>query len=206
MAKMQVMEEPAVPRDRDREADHRIGNSLAFLAATMRFESRRISSVEEARLALESAANRLSAIARLHRIMGQIGRGEEVQLLPHLEELSEVLSQSLDIDVFVNGVDIPVPADIAGALAVVISELATNSVKHGHADGGTVVGVTYRVSKAGILIVDVGDNGHGLPDGFDIHDTTGLGMTIVNSTVQRHRGKLTVEHGHGASYRIELPI
>lgn len=52
---------------RRKEADHRIANGIQFAAALLRQESRRITSVAAARGALIQAANRLSAIARMHR-------------------------------------------------------------------------------------------------------------------------------------------
>ncbi|KAF0675870.1 sensor histidine kinase [Profundibacterium mesophilum] len=191
---------------RDREADHRIGNSLAFLSSALRHESRRIDSVAGARIALVNAANRLGAVSRLHGMMGRDGTNGRVRLSRHLEDFSEDLCESLDIDMRVDGEDIAVPMDVAGCLAIVVNELATNAVKHGGAEGRTAITVTCFTNDDGHLVVIVGDNGKGLPAGFRLDDTRGLGMVIVTSTVQKHRGTIRIEKGPCAVYRIELPI
>jgi two-component sensor histidine kinase len=190
---------------RDREADHRIANSLAFLSAALKLESRRITSIEAARTALTGAAYRIDAISRVHHALSRNGHDGTMPLLPYLSDLTRDLSKSYDIDVRLDGEELSVPVDLAGCLAVVISEMATNSVKHATARGRIVVDVTFSADHDGVLTVIVGDNGDGFPETFDMEDTAGLGMAIVTATVRQHKGTVTPQNGPGATYRIELP-
>ncbi|AJE47196.1 sensor histidine kinase [Celeribacter indicus] len=203
--------DPTMDKDRsarsgaDQEADHRIGNSLAFLSAMLRFESRRMTSVDAGRIALLNAANRLNAVSRVHFALSRAGHDGKVELTGFLSELAADLSESFGIDVQVTCGDVTTPADRASGLAVVISEVATNAVKHGGVDGKVTVTVTAAVDGDGRLAVVISDNGNGLPDGFDMDHTTGLGMTIIGSTVQKLNGTIRTENGPGATFRIEIP-
>lgn len=207
MTKLKRCNEPDTSGSRNEEADHRIGNSLAFLSAMLRFESRRITSVDSARLALLNAANRLGAVSRVHFALARNGGAEELLLSSYLADLAINLSEGLDIDIDMDVVceDMTVAADLAVCLAVVINELATNSVKYAGASDGTSINVNVSESDGAGLVVTIRDNGKGLPDGFDIEHTTGLGMTIITSTIRRHNGRISVEDGSHATFRIEFP-
>jgi hypothetical protein len=109
-----------------------------------------------------------------------------------------------------------VPADIATPLAVVLAELLQNAVEHaflgakvgdatesdadahGERDGKTDrtdrsvasvghidVNLNTRFSR---LIVEVRDDGAGLPDQFDIDLTQSLGLSIVRDLVRSQLG------------------
>ncbi|HEX4220205.1 MAG TPA: ATP-binding protein, partial [Acidimicrobiales bacterium] len=107
-----------------------------------------------------------------------------------------------------------VPADIATPLAVVLAELLQNAVEHaflGTKVGGAAaseavgdrdreadctdrpvasvghidVNLDCRLSR---LIVEVRDDGAGLPDSFDIDLTQSLGLSIVRDLVRSQLG------------------
>jgi len=59
----------------------------------------------------------------------------------------------------------------------------------------------------GELAVTVRDNGRGLPLGFDVHHSTGMGFSIVRTLVEDDlRGTLSVTSGHGATVSLRVPL
>ena len=58
-------------------------------------------------------------------------------------------------------------------------------------------------------MVEVSDNGVGLPEGFDIEENVGLGLTIVKTLIQQElEGFLNVVSngtGEGVRFQIRLP-
>jgi two-component sensor histidine kinase len=58
-------------------------------------------------------------------------------------------------------------------------------------------------------MVEVSDNGVGLPEGFDIENNVGLGLTIVKTFIQQElEGSLNVVSngtGKGVGFQIYLP-
>lgn len=49
------------------------------------------------------------------------------------------------------------------------------------------------------------DNGRGLPPGFALENTGGLGMSIILSTVEKLGGSIRTIKGGGARFEIVLP-
>lgn len=82
--------------------------------------------------------------------------------------------------------------------------------------GGGTVKLRTTTNDAGTVIVEVSDEGPGIPEEFqkqifDPFFTTktegsGLGLHIVHGVVERHGGKIEVDSSHrGTTFRIEFP-
>jgi two-component sensor histidine kinase len=52
----------------------------------------------------------------------------------------------------------------------------------------------------------VRDDGPGLPLGFDLEQTTGLGMRVITSLVQQLDGTIAVGPGPGAQFEIDVKM
>ena len=126
------------------------------------------------------------------------------------------------------------PSEVATALAMVLTEVLQNAVEHGYAEpdttepdaaepaaaegpaddaqgeppGGEIVITVRRL--VGRLHVTVQDDGHGLPPGFDLDQSTNLGLSIVRTLVESELGgQLEVgpaPGGRGARAAIDLPL
>jgi signal transduction histidine kinase len=122
--------------------------------------------------------------------------------------------QNVEAD-FVPADDVPpVRADVE-KLKQAFLNLVFNAVE-AMPQGGQL---TVRIShKEGYVVVEFVDNGRGIPEGdiprlFDPFFTTkntgtGLGLAMVHSIVELHRGKIEVQSkpGEGTNFRITLPI
>ena len=84
------------------------------------------------------------------------------------------------------------PGEVATPLAVVLNELMQNAVDHAFpADDGRLAGtVTVRLGarRTVELEVDVVDDGVGLPPGFTLEQSAGLGLSIVQALVTSELG------------------
>jgi two-component sensor histidine kinase len=112
------------------------------------------------------------------------------------------------------------PSAIATPLALVLTELLQNALQHGFSrpcadpavhDGamrnGTVLVTAQREAER--LTVSVADNGTGLPEDFDLEQTTSLGLQIVRTLVVGELGgrlEIGPHDGGGTLVRVELPI
>ncbi len=115
----------------------------------------------------------------------------------------------------------PVITADADRLAQVIENLISNAIKF-TPDGGRVV-ITAATSD-GRAVLEVADSGIGIPadevprlfermfravEAERRHiQGTGLGLTIVKAIVDAHGGTIAVNSspGHGATFRVELPV
>ncbi len=56
------------------------------------------------------------------------------------------------------------------------------------------------------IVLNVEDNGIGLPDNFDISKIESLGLHIVNLMVRQLNGKIEFISGYGTKVKLEFPI
>jgi len=202
-------QDPAsAPADaRQMEADHRIANSIQFAASMLRHESRRATSVQAAQAALTDAAARLNAVARLHRQMAKTASGGDVSLAAFLGPFCKDIAQSVGAVIEVRAPGVTLGADVAGQICIIVNELAMNAVKHGRPVNGAAVTLTLEAVKSGRgqLTILLRDNGCGLAEDFSLKRSTGLGMVIVTSTVEKLSGSIRTLRGDGAAFEIILP-
>lgn len=189
-----------------REIHHRVKNNLQTVAALLRLQSRRLDDPAAA-AALTEAERRVAAIAVVHDLLAQGTAEEEVGFDDVADRLVAMVRQTATPDVgdrrvIRSGAFGTAPAERATALSMVLAEVLANAVEHGAGD----VILHSSVDLAGLHIV-VSDGGDGFPAGFDVADSSRLGLRIVDTLVREElRGTLTLGRSAGRTeVRIDLP-
>ena len=187
------------------ETDHRAMNSLQLVASLLHLQSRAVASAETAQQ-LATAANRVLAVARVHRNFSADEGSDRVPVLAYLHRLCGELSDILSADINVSGTEASVPTAQILAIGLIVNELATNAKKHG---AGPIL-ITFTAEDAGIFELCVLDEGTGLPEGFTLNSRSsrGLGMKVVTVLVEQLDGTLTAlpnPAGRGACFRVAFP-
>ncbi|UYZ64066.1 PAS domain-containing sensor histidine kinase [Hymenobacter weizhouensis] len=154
---------------------------------------------------VELKRERANLVAWLRTIMEEYQRSEwHTHLQFHFEAAEESIFVSLDINKFQQ----------------VINNLLSNAIKF-TPDGGTL---TVRVARQDALVlVTITDTGIGVPaelqpllfdkftkarrTGLRGEKTTGLGMSIIQTIVELHQGRIWLEsaEGAGTTFFIEVP-
>ncbi|MEG3166150.1 histidine kinase dimerization/phosphoacceptor domain -containing protein [Sphingomonas sp. PB2P19] len=185
-----------------KEIDHRVMNSLQFVSGLLMMQSRS-PDVGEAASHLRIAANRVAAVAQVHRHF-YAGDAAEVSCITFLRRLCGDLASILDREVEVDGDEGNVPTTLIQPIGLLVNELVTNAAKHGKGK----ISVSYR-RAAGEQILSVCDQGDGLPPGFDPAATGGsLGMRVITSLIRQLDGKLSAvprAGGPGACFTVAFP-
>jgi two-component sensor histidine kinase len=197
-----------------REIHHRVKNNLQTISSLLRLQGRRLAS-PEAKAAIEESVRRVRSIALVHEILSREA-GEDVPFLAIVHDLTRMAEEAFadperPVRCKVDGDPGAVPATVATPLAVVLNELLQNAADHAFPagkGGGTVVLSLRREGPE--LVVEVHDDGEGLPEGFDLEASSGLGLSIVRTLVTSElAGTIELspaEEGTGTVVRIVVPI
>ena len=184
-----------------KEIDHRVTNSLQFISGLLMMQGRNLNS--EAAHQLQMAANRVAAVAQVHRNF-YTNETDEVSCITFLRRLCADLSGILGRDIEVEGDEGKVPTTRIQPIGLMLNELVTNAAKHGNGP----IGVRYKISN-GIHELFVCDEGEGLPTGFNLEETTGLGMKVINTLAKQLGGHVTAQAnpaGRGACFKVTYPL
>lgn len=185
-----------------REIDHRVMNSLQFVSSMLTMQSRSPNGLKAA-AELKEAANRVAAVARVHR-HSYSDDIAEVSSTVYLERLCEDLSGIVGLPVSATGDELTIARSRIQPVGLIVNELVMNAAKH----GAGVITVSYR--RAGDEIeLSVADQGAGLPDGFDVKAApSGLGMKVVGALASQLRGRFEAtagDGGRGARFTVTFP-
>jgi two-component sensor histidine kinase len=185
-----------------REIDHRVMNSLQFVSAMLHLQGKGVSEAVGGQL--DAAANRVAAVARVHRHFHLEKDTAQVPALTYLRRLCDDLSGLLGVPVDVEGEPDLLPTTSIQPLGLIVNELVTNAAKH----GAGKINVTYKSGDADRELI-VCDQGAGLPAGFDpTQNIRGLGMKIVDVLAKQLGGTMAAGQnpsGTGACFAVTFP-
>ena len=197
-----------------REIHHRVKNNLQTVAALLRLQSRRVANAE-ARTALEESMRRVSSIALVHETLSsaideEVAFDEVVDRL--LEMLADVSGTGGRIRVERAGSFGELPAELATPLVMVLTELVGNAVEHGFPDDGRGTVQVHGSRDRGNLVVDIVDDGAGLPEKFSLDGSDRLGLQIVQTLVSAELdatmdlARRTGEGERGTAVQLRIPL
>ena len=65
--------------------------------------------------------------------------------------------------------------------------------------------INFSLDKDNNYVLNISDNGVGLPKNFDFKNTESLGLQLVNMLVQQLKGKISVDVSNGTTFKIIFP-
>ncbi len=190
-----------------KEIHHRVKNSLQIVSSTLSLQAADGGDAE-LRQQLQEASARVLAIARAH---DRLYRGDDIGALDLGDYLCDVChdlsTSSCSVEVVaVDGVR--VATDRAIPLALIAAELISNAAKYAYpanAKGKVRVDLARRGDHH--IALTVGDDGVGLPPGFNMQASKGLGMRIVSVLAGQLGAEVEVQpRERGAQFMLVIPL
>ncbi len=171
-----------------KESHHRIKNNLQAIAGLCSMQLQQTDDPATTGLILDNLT-RIRSISLVHQLLSQ----EDVKFVSLIQMIRRVMEMVIQLSngsqkkvtYEIQGEDVQISSQKATAVALIINELTTNSMKHGFANSpsGMIV-VTLTSSKDNRINLDFSDNGVGLPQGFCIEMYKCLGLQLVSNLVQ----------------------
>jgi two-component sensor histidine kinase len=216
-----------------RETHHRIKNNLQMVSVFLSLELRGLPE-GPSRRALQQSIDRVSAIGLVHDALSHeqdLRLVDAGDLLKRLITLLVTAGGGEQLSVDVSADPLLLSSRAVTGLALIANELVTNALEHGlgvaptihereepageawaprsprpagrAADRGHLALSLRQVGE--VVVMQVNDNGAGLPPGFDLDRDSGVGLGICRTLATRHLGgTLTLQQNNGSGTCAEL--
>lgn len=208
---------------RKKEIHHRIKNNLQVISSLLdlqaeKFNSRECVDYSEILKAFRESQDRVTSIALIHEELHEGTETDKLNFSQYLERLVDNLFQTyrsgnadvrLSMDLEENiffGMDTVVP------LGIIINELVSNSLKYAFTDrvSGKIQIKLYRQKNTKDnttdYILNVLDNGVGIPENVDFKNTNTLGLQLVGILVEQLDGEIELKKDEGTDFLIRFSV
>lgn len=194
-----------------KEIHHRVKNNLQTITSLLRMQERRAKS-EETKEVLRDCIGRVGSIAIVHEYLSHHEEGQlEVSHVAkeiHKELMSSMVSPDFKLEASFDADELYLPSDRATSIALIINELLQNVIEHAFEgrDKGKLMVRFRQLEKEYIL--EIMDDGNGLPEGFDLNKTRSLGLKIIKTMTESDlAGKFTITNRTegGTLARVTIP-
>ncbi|HHT18406.1 MAG: PAS domain S-box protein [Euryarchaeota archaeon] len=192
-----------------REIHHRVKNNLQIISSLMNLQSEYTHEPEILKMFQESK-NRIRSMALIHEKLYQSKDLAHIDFVEYLKSLVDMLlgfyrEKSNNIDVSLKCGEINLEIDTAISMGLIVNELLSNCFKHAFPgqNRGEVSITLFRSGKNYLL--EVADNGVGIPDDVDIKKTDSLGLLIVHTLTLQLKGTLEHFNDEGTKFRLSFP-
>jgi len=193
------------------EIHHRVKNNLAVISGLLQMQMWNVED-ESAKIALQHSQLRIQSIALVHEKLYQNETFADINISDFARELVDAVSESFkqpeqEVLLNYNMDNIKMNINQAVPLSLLLNECIVNCYKHAFAgrDNGEIdIDLGMDGDKVNIQVTD---NGHGLPEGFDFEKQQSLGVTLIRTLVSQLRGEARyTSNGKGTRFSFEFKL
>lgn len=192
-----------------KELHHRVKNNLQTVSNLLSLQSNRLTD-EDARESIRTGQQRIEAMSLIHKSLYSHDRVNLVDMNEYMTNLTESVMQSfgwdrdrlqLIVDVTVTELDI----DIAMPLGLIVNEWITNAFKHAYNDNESPE-LTLKLSQPDELLLEIHDNGPGLPPLLWERPGNSFGLKLVKVLARQLDAKINVASHPGTTLTLRIPV
>lgn len=191
-----------------KEIHHRVKNNLTVISSLLSLQSRYIKDESDKDLFKESE-NRAKSMALIHE---RLYRSEDVKSIDFSDYITSLARDLFDtyvtskdkIQLKLDVENIMVDVDNTVPLGLIINELVTNCLKYAFPSNrvGTINISFHKIDSEYVL--EVSDDGIGLPEDFDMDKSDSLGMRLISGLTAQLDGEMEMFNGSGTTFRIRF--
>jgi len=193
-----------------RELHHRVKNNLQVLSDLLSLQSSRLEDIT-AREAVKSGEDRVNAMALIHQDIYFSDELKDIDMPNYINKLVRNLMTSFgyterQIKLDVSTDQLQLDVDKAIPLGLIINELVSNALKYAFKDiEEPILKVSLNKQSNQDLILQVSDNGVGVPDG-EVINSGSFGLKLVNMLTRQLHGSIKTITSPGMSYYLQFSL
>jgi len=186
-----------------KEIHHRVKNNLQIVISLLNTQSAYLEK-GDALDAIRNSQHRMQTISLIHQKLYQSENLSTIDMSVYIRELIEYLSEGFSsnknvvMDINIS----PVKLDVSQAvpLGLILNEAISNSIKYAFNETKNGrIDVLLEPAAEGKYLLCITDNGIGLPDGFDLDNTSSLGMSLMHGLTAQLEGEFLLQNRNGLS-------
>lgn len=191
------------------EIHHRVKNNLAIISGLLQLQAFE-SEDQKTKDALSDSQLRIQSMAIVHELLYQSENFIDISFEEYINKLIQTMKSTLafedrHINVEFDSGGVSIDLNQAIPSAILINELVTNAYKHAFTQksSGTIwIKLEETPSE---IVIEVSDNGIGLPDNFSLEGRSSIGMNLIQTLTKQLKGQLSYESTEeGAQFRVRF--
>jgi two-component sensor histidine kinase len=191
-----------------REISHRTKNNMQVIHSLLGLQSNSISDPKVQDIFKETQ-NRIMSMAKAHQMLYQTKDLTRIDFKAYLYELTSGLIESYKsmadkVLLDFQAEPVAVSLDTAITCGLVVNELISNSLKYAFpGNRGGVIRMQLFKDADHYIHLNIGDDGVGFAEDFDMKHVTSLGVQLITNLVKRQlKGTLDVDTHNNPEFRI----
>lgn len=193
-----------------RELFHRTKNNMQVISAILMLQ---VGETDDGRVqeVFQKTSNRIDVMAMVHEKLYQSQNLSNIDLAEYVVDVAYFLMQrhrisTERISLVFDTEPVKVLIDIAVPCGLILNELISNALQHAFPGGRSgTIRIHLRRLRPGELLLEVADDGVGVPPDFDFRQAGNFGMHALAAIVESQlHGILTFETEHGVTCRVQI--
>lgn len=189
-----------------KEVHHRVKNNLQVISSMLDLQSLTIKD-SAAKEVIKESILRVQAMAFIHQNLYLDDASNTVNMQEYFQTLADHLFNaysihSSTIQYSLNVGPMRLHTDTAVPLGMIVNELVGNALKYAFPDrqrGHIHIALEMKNQK---LLLQVKDDGKGLPDNFDPYQTQSFGYEIIKAFAQKLKAALSIQSNDGTDVQM----
>lgn len=190
----------------NKEIHHRVKNNLQVISSMLDLQSQTLQD-DQATAIVKEGIQRVQSMAFIHQNLYQghsvnsVNMNEYIRMLSnHLFQTYNIRSDKIRLHTSIE--ELNLHTDTAIPLGMILNELISNSLKYaftGREEGAILVSMKRSDNE---LLLQVKDNGIGLPEGFSPDTVNSFGYEIIKAFAQKMKARINIDGSQGTDVCI----
>jgi two-component sensor histidine kinase len=192
-----------------KEIHHRVKNNLQIISSIINLQSMRIKNKAVNEI-FDEMQRRILAISSIHQKLYQSESVASINMDEYLTEVVESIHTAFSNPQIIVAYEIEIKnvsmdIDAAISIGLIVNELTTNAYKYAFTENlYNLLTIKLLNTSENHFVLEVHDNGKGLPEGFNRSKSNSLGLRMVSLLTRQLNGIISISNSPGAKFTISL--